>query len=101
MTTMTSLSELEGSPHAIVFPGDEPKTIRLQLDTGDSVPSHTHPGRDIVFYLIDGAVDVAVGDDRFSMTAGDIARFAGDQEIAPTATEDSIALIVLAPRADT
>lgn len=101
MTTRTSLSALEGTPHANVFPENEPKTIRLTLEAGESVPPHTHPDRDIVFYLIDGEIELLVGDNELALAGGDIARFAGEQEISPTATTDSIALIVLAERVDT
>lgn len=99
MTTSTSLSALDVEPHANVFPEGEPKTIRLTLDAGESVPAHRHPDRDIVFYLIEGAVDLQVGDRDLSLSGGDIAQFRGDQEISPTATEQSRALIVLATRA--
>lgn len=98
MTTSTSLRALEGEPHANVFPDGEPKTIRLTLDEGKSVPAHQHPDRDIVFYLIEGAVDLQVGDNALSLASGDIARFAGDQDISPSATEQTVALIVLAPQ---
>jgi quercetin dioxygenase-like cupin family protein len=99
MTTIEHLSSLEGSPHANVFPDAEPKTIRLTLAEGEAVPAHTHPGRDIVVYLLEGAIDLALGDESTQVFAGDIARFEGEQEIAPHATEPSTALIVLAERA--
>jgi quercetin dioxygenase-like cupin family protein len=98
MPTIETLSALEGSPHANVFPNDEPKTIRLTLDEGESVPAHSHPGRDIVCYLLEGELDLTLGDESYSVTAGDVARFEGEQEIAPEAVEASTALIVLAER---
>jgi quercetin dioxygenase-like cupin family protein len=100
MTTIRTFTELEGQPHANVFPEAEPKTIRLTLSEGETVPPHTHPGRDIIFYLIEGAVELQLGDETHEVTAGDIARFRGEQEISPHAVEESTALIVLAPRAD-
>lgn len=96
MTTVKALDDAEGHPHANVFPQAEPKTIRLTLDAGESVPAHTHPGRDIVFYLREGTVKVDIGAETHRLTAGDIARFDGDQDIAPHAEVDSTALIVLA-----
>ncbi|MFC7058457.1 cupin domain-containing protein [Halovenus salina] len=97
MTDITSLDDLDGQPHANVFPDAEPKTVRLALDEGQTVPEHTHPGRDIVLTVLDGEIDLQLGDDTHELTAGDIARFTGDQQISPTATRESTALIVLAP----
>jgi len=100
MTTIRTLSELEGQPHANVFPDAEPKTIRLTLPEGESVPAHDHPDREIVLYLVEGAVELQLGDETHDLTAGDVARFDGDQEISPRAVRDSTALIVLATRSD-
>jgi quercetin dioxygenase-like cupin family protein len=94
------LDDLDAEPHANPFPNTEPKTVRLALDEGDSVPAHSHPGRDIVFYLVEGEVELTLGDETHHVTAGDVARFDGDQDIAPTALADSTALIVLAANED-
>ncbi|QZP39591.1 cupin domain-containing protein (plasmid) [Halobaculum magnesiiphilum] len=98
MTEIRTLMDIDGQPHANVFPDSEPKTIRLRLSEGDEVAPHSHPGRDIVFYLVEGTVEVKLDDDRYEVTAGDIARFEGEREISPRALEDSTALIVLSPR---
>jgi len=100
MTTIRTLDELDGQPHANVFPDREPKTVRLALDAGESVPAHSHPGRDIVLYLVEGRVELRLGDRTHEVTAGDIVRFEGDQDISPRAIEPSVALIVLAPRSE-
>ena len=100
MTSIRTLVDLDGQPHANVFPDAEPKTIRLTLPEGEEVAPHSHPGRDIVLYLIEGTVELQLGDATHEVTAGDIARFDGDQEISPHAVEDSTALIVLANRPD-
>ncbi|KAA9398105.1 cupin domain-containing protein [Haloarcula sp. CBA1130] len=73
-----------------------PKTIQLTLDAGESIPAHKHPGREIVFLLRSGAVDLTLGDETLSLSPGDIVRFDGDQDISPAATADSEALLVLA-----
>jgi quercetin dioxygenase-like cupin family protein len=98
MTTIHHLDDLDGQPHANVFPDAEPKTIRLTLDAGEEVATHSHPDREIVFYLVDGAIALALDGETHELTAGDVARFDGDQDIAPAAVEDSTALIVLADR---
>jgi quercetin dioxygenase-like cupin family protein len=97
MTDITALDDLDGQPHANVFPGAEPKTVRLSLEAGETVPEHTHPGRDIVLYVVDGEIELALEEDTHELTGGEVARFAGDQDISPTATSESTALIVLAP----
>lgn len=101
MTTIRTLTDLGGKPHANVFPEAEPKTIRLALSEGENVPPHTHPGRDIIFYLIEGTVELQLDDETHEVTAGEIARFRGEQEISPHAVEESTALIVLASRSAT
>jgi len=96
--TRTNIEKLEGEPHANAFPGETPKTIRLSLADGESVPAHDHPDSEIVFYLREGAIDLRLGDRTHALKAGDILRFDGDRTVEPTAREDSTALIVLAPR---
>ena len=85
----------DGDNRTRLFDG-EPETIRLTLDGGESIPAHKHPGRDIVFLLRSGAVDLTLGDETVSLSPGDIVRFDGDQDISPAATADSEALLVLA-----
>ena len=97
MTTVRTLSALDGEPHARVLPDAEPKTIRLTLAADVEIPAHTHPDREIVLYLVSGRIELRVGDETDTLAAGDIARFAGEREISPRAIEASTALIVLAP----
>jgi quercetin dioxygenase-like cupin family protein len=98
MTTVEHLPDVEGTPHANVFPGDEPRTIRLALEAGDGMEPHRHPDRTILFHVLEGAVELRLGGEPHELAAGDLARFDGDQEIAPVATEDATALVVLVPR---
>jgi quercetin dioxygenase-like cupin family protein len=98
MPTKRHLSDLDTEPHAEVFPGEEPKTVRLSLDAGDHVPTHSHPGRQIVCYGISGTVDLTLGESTHGIEAGDIVRFDGDQDISPRAVTDATILLVLAPR---
>ncbi|QSW98789.1 cupin domain-containing protein [Haloterrigena alkaliphila] len=97
-TELQRLADLEATPHAQVF--DEPKTVRLRLEAGEGVPAHRHPGREIVCHVLEGRLTIALGDDEREVAAGEVVRFDGEQEIAPTAQVDSTALLVLAPRAD-
>lgn len=99
MTMIRTLDELDARPHANVFPEAEPKTIRLTLDEGEGVTAHSHPGRDIIFYLIDGKIKLQLGNTTHELAAGDIAHFDGDRQISPRAVKETTALIVLAAQA--
>ena len=99
MPSKVHLDDAEGEPHATLFPESEPKTIRLRLAAGESVPEHDHPGRVIVLHLLAGEVELSLDGEVHEAVAGDVLRFDGDQQIAPTAVEDSEALLVLAPAA--
>lgn len=90
------LSELDTEPHARPFGSDEPHTVRLSLDAGQSVAEHSHPGRTIVCYVVDGVLDLSLDGETHRVSAGDLVRFDGDQDISPTAVEDTTALLVLA-----
>ncbi|MFC6837919.1 cupin domain-containing protein [Halomarina ordinaria] len=98
MAEVVSIEELEGTPHASVFPDAEPKTVRLTLDAGEAVAPHDHPDREVLLYLIEGALELTLDDEEYDLTAGDVVRFDGRREVSPRATESSVALIVLAER---
>lgn len=100
MTERAHLPDLDGTPHANVFPESEPKTVRLTLDAGEGVEAHRHPGRSVVLYVLDGSIELGLDDETHSLGRGDIVRFDGDREIAPLAREASTALVVLAPTPD-
>lgn len=91
-----SLPDLPESGRVTLFER-EPQTVRLALDAGETVPAHRHPDRNIVFHLLSGELDLVLGDETISLTAGDVVRFAGDQDISPRAETDCEALLVLAP----
>jgi quercetin dioxygenase-like cupin family protein len=95
---LAAISDLDGRPHAHVFPESEPRTVRLELDAGERVPTHQHPDRDVVCHVIDGELDVTLGDSEVTVSAGEVARFDGAQDISPEATEASTALLVLAQK---
>ncbi|MFC7082240.1 cupin domain-containing protein [Halorussus caseinilyticus] len=100
MTEIVSLDDLTERPREVAFPGTEPKTVRLTLDAGEEVPAHRHPERQIVIYLVSGRLDVEIDGESNVLEPGDLLRFDGRREVAPTAENDSTALLVLAPRAD-
>ncbi|WP_436911605.1 cupin domain-containing protein [Halosimplex marinum] len=95
MSEVVHLPDLDGDGRGVLFEG-APKTVRLALDAGDRVPPHQHPDREIVCYVVDGEIEMTLGDETVELAAGDAARFSGDQDISPRAREDSVALLVLA-----
>ena len=94
-TERVHLPDLDGDGRGVLFEG-EPRTVRLALEAGETVPPHEHPGRDIVCSVVEGELTMTLGDDDHSLTAGDVLRFDGDQDISPTAETDVVALLVLA-----
>ncbi|QLH83080.1 cupin domain-containing protein [Halosimplex pelagicum] len=95
MSEVVHLPDREGDGRGVLFEG-APKTVQLALDEGDRVPPHQHPDTEIVCYVVDGEIEMTLGDETVDLAAGDAARFSGDQDISPRAREDSVALLVLA-----
>ena len=98
-TERVHLPDLDGDGRGVLFEG-EPRTVRLALDAGETVPPHEHPGRDIVCYVLDGELTMTLDGVDHALEAGDVLRFDGDQDISPTAETDAVALLVLAERAE-
>ncbi|WP_018258758.1 cupin domain-containing protein [Halomicrobium katesii] len=96
-TELVSLDDLDDG-RATLFE-HEPHTVRLSLAADEGVPVHQHPDRQIVFHQLSGELDLHLGDEVVSLTAGDVVRFDGDQDIAPRARTDSEALLILASSA--
>lgn len=64
-----SVPDIEGEPHARVF-AEEPRTVRLRLDAGESVPGHRHSGEDVLLYVVEGRVTLSVGEERHELVNG-------------------------------
>lgn len=94
---LTRLDDLEATPHAEVFAERSPRTVRLSLEAGQSVPPHNHPGYDIVLSMIAGRLSLHLDDETYELEPGHVARFDGSREISPEAMDDSVALVVFAP----
>ena len=97
MPEITAVDDLTETPHAELFERREPRVVRLGLDAGDEVPPHTHPGTNVVLYLLDGRLNLSLDSETHALTPGDVARFSGERAISPRAIEASTALIVFAP----
>ncbi|SEP11209.1 Cupin domain-containing protein [Halogranum amylolyticum] len=98
MVNVKSLQKLDGAPHANAFPSEEPKTIRLTLSEGEHVEPHAHPDREIVLYLISGALELQLDGEPYHVDQGDVVHFDGAQEISPVAKTDCTGLLVLAAK---
>lgn len=99
-TEHVALAELTAVPQATAFPDHEPRTVRLSLDAGEAVPDHTHPGRDIVFHVLDGRIELELDDETVDVAADELVRFPGECRVSPSAPVDATALVLLAPRAN-
>ena len=97
MPEITAIDDLTQTPHAEVFTQRDPRAVRLDVDAGDEVPPHTHPGTNVVLHLLDGRLDLSLDDETSELVPGDVARFSGEREISPRAVEASTALVVFAP----
>ncbi|EMA46309.1 cupin domain-containing protein [Halococcus saccharolyticus] len=97
MVDITTIDDLEETPHAEVFERREPRTVRLQLAAEQRIPRHQHPGTSIVLHLLEGQLELTLDDEEYSLSAGDLARFSGDREISPYAIEESSAVLIFAP----
>ncbi|WP_121823412.1 cupin domain-containing protein [Halostella salina] len=97
MAELTRVDDLTESPHAEVFSEQQPRTVRLALDAGESVPGHHHPDHDIVLYGIAGEIELTLDDETYAVSSGDAVQFSGEREISPAAVEDAEALVVFAP----
>lgn len=91
---MTELATLADDERGVLF--ESPRTVRLSLAAGESAPTHQHPEATVIFAVHEGRCDLQVGEETLDLEAGDVARFDGDQDIAPMAREDLRALVVLA-----
>jgi quercetin dioxygenase-like cupin family protein len=101
MATVRTVTDLEGQPHATVFATD-PRVVRLRLEPGEGVPAHTHPESTVLLHVLEGELEVALDEETHALAAGDLLRFDGRREVAPTAGPDErvTALVVFTPRAD-
>lgn len=99
MVEITSLDDPTGTPHATVF-AEGPRTIRLELAAGESVPEHRHPEATPLIYVVEGELAVRVDGESYVVGAGEAMRFDGRKPVAPTARAPTRALVVLAPRGE-
>lgn len=96
MLDVVTLADVEETPHAEVF-ADPPRTVRLALSAGESMPPHRHPGEAVLLHVLSGELELRLDGDARELAAGDLVRFDGEREIEPAAVTDAVALVVFAP----
>ena len=55
-----------------VVPNEELLMVRANMEAGFSHPFHTHPTREEMIYIIDGAATLRLGNDELQVGAGDV-----------------------------
>jgi mannose-6-phosphate isomerase-like protein (cupin superfamily) len=100
MPETATLDGLEQTPHAEVFDQRRPRTGRLELDAEQRIPSHPHPGKDIVLRLLSGRLELSLDDEAHDLHPNELIRFSGEREVSPYAVEQSTALLVFALSTD-
>jgi mannose-6-phosphate isomerase-like protein (cupin superfamily) len=96
MADLLATDELDADPGAVAF--EAPRTVCLQLDAGEGVAPHSHPGHDVLMIALDGTLAVGLGEDSYALSAGEVLRFEGEREVAPEGRTDATALVVLCER---
>lgn len=68
----------------------------FRLEKGALLPKHSHP-HEQTGYLVSGRMDLMIGTDRHTVSAGDSWCIHGDVEHSAVASEDSVAIEVFSP----
>lgn len=71
------LGMTESGPDLRVATGDRLQVVRAIAPTGAIIPMHRHEAEQITF-LIEGRIEVTIGDEVFTAAAGDIVRVPGN-----------------------
>lgn len=97
MVEQATVGEVESATKRPVFT-DNPRTVRVSLDDGETIDEHNHPGTDIVFIVLDGAMELRLDDEPHDLSGGDLVQFDGERTVAGTAHESTTVIVVLAER---
>jgi len=94
MVQRASLDSSASAKKQPLFEGS-PRTVRVTLDEDGEIAEHNHPGTDILFFVVDGSLELRLDDETYRLEDGDIVRFDGERMIAGQADEPTTALVVL------
>jgi quercetin dioxygenase-like cupin family protein len=74
---------------------EHPRTVRVQLEAGGEIAEHSHPGTSIVFFVVEGSLELRLDDESFALSAGEMVRFDGERTISGVTAEPTTAMVVL------
>jgi len=97
MVQRASLDSSASAKKQPLFDGS-PRTVRVTLDEDGEIAEHNHPGTDILFFVVDGSLELTLDDEMYRLESGDIVRFDGQRMISGTASEPTTAVVVLVDR---
>lgn len=86
--TTLAWGELRWLSNAAIMPGAEQTLGICTILPGQSNPLHTHPNCEELLYVISGECRHRVGEESFSLTAGDVIRIPRDVAHCATCTSD-------------
>lgn len=72
-----------------------PRTVRVRLEAGGEIAEHSHPGKNIVFFVVEGSVALQLDEESFDLSDGEMVRFDGERTIAGVAEEPTTAVVTL------
>ncbi|MDO5717199.1 MAG: cupin domain-containing protein [Tissierellia bacterium] len=83
-----------------LYTTDEAMVVRKIQAVGEDIPRHNHPGYNIFFITVKGAIDVTLnGEENYDLMPGKILHFDGDNFIEGKIKEDLEAFVVLVKKA--
>lgn len=73
----------------------DPRTVRVQLETGSEIAEHNHPGTRILFFVVEGTMQLTLDAETYDLAGGDLLRFDGERMISGAADEPTTVMVVL------
>ncbi|GEM47150.1 cupin domain-containing protein [Deinococcus cellulosilyticus] len=78
----------------VVYQNPSCKLVRKKLSKGQALPTHNHPGEDVLISVVSGSVSGKLAGEAFALTAGDLVRFDGALMVDLEATSDGTEFLV-------
>ena len=70
------------------------RTVRVTLEEDAQIAEHNHPGTEILFFVVEGGLELSLDDENYELEQGDLVRFEGERTISGRAGEPTTALVV-------
>ncbi|MFB6189772.1 MAG: cupin domain-containing protein [Halapricum sp.] len=97
MVERAALDALTDRKKQPLFDAD-PRTVRVSLDAGGEIAEHSHPEADILFFVVEGSLELGLDEETYDLAGGEMVRFDGSRTISGTASEPTTAVVVLAEK---